>query len=148
MMRFVSALALTFTLIAGCRSAQQPRGATAAKYHGCDVLRVYPTTTQRAPIVVPSGGILCSQGSVVEILPSTDRVEVINLAQGTVNGLDCNITFTVGVATYVINAQQSYCLTETGKVKASVVAGNATITKTIDGSLQDNAPGTVAVALH
>ena len=144
------AIALLLTL-AACRGTQ-PALATAepdaAKYSGCQVLRIYPTTSLRDPIVVPDGGILCSHGSVVQILPSASRVETISLAQSVVNGPDCNITLTVGSSTYVINAQQGYCLEEAGKVTATVVTGDATIGAVTEGSIKNKAPGMVRVALH
>ena len=148
-MRSVAALALAFTLIASCRTAQStvPEPGT-PKYAGCQLLRVDPTTTQRAPIVVPDDGILCSHGSVVSIDPSSARVETIVLAQSVTNGPDCNITFNLGSSTYVVHVQQDSCVYEAGKVTANVVTGNATIIGTTEGSAHDKTPGMVRVALY
>lgn len=137
-----AAAVLAWTVIAGC-GATQPRSVAApATVEGCEILQVEATTTLRAPIVVPDGGVVCRHGSVMDINGS-----FVELQQSTLRGPDCIITYSVGSSTYVINAQQNLCEFEAGQVTAKVISGNATVTTT-NGSLSEIRPGLVTVTLN
>lgn len=141
--RYLVVVLLGIMVISGCGSMQRGAApAAAAGGAGCEILVVQATTSLNAPIVVPSGGVVCAHGSLV-----FNDANVIQLQQSVTHGPDCNITYQVGSSTYVINAQQNFCEFKAGQVTANVIAGNATVTTTI-GSFSQAQPGMVNVTLN
>lgn len=146
-----------FSLMSGCSSkgGGTPPGIGPAERlacddcgTSCDHLRVYPTNATGNVISIPAKGVACAHGYGGSASPSMSNVKYVNVRQSNSYGPDCNITFNANNQIYVVRVQQNYCSLKAGSITASVVSGNATITKKQTGSQWHGRPGKLYVKLN
>jgi hypothetical protein len=143
----LSVLTCCFLLLANGAMAAQPAAKKAASPNSCaylDILFESSTTAQ-----VKSSGVACDHGNLSSIEPSQENTKLVGLQQSASYGPDCTVTVTWadGKKTAVIRGQQNFCALAAGNIIASVVSGDATITR-IEKGAYSKRPGRVYVRLN
>jgi len=95
---------------------------------GCGILEVFLSGSSLPNVA----NVACDKGAYDGTQRTPDGV-VLTLHQSDARGPQCVITVGGGKDTAVLSVQQNPCLLKAGAIKASVVSGNAKITRTTRG---------------
>ncbi len=96
---------------------------------GCGILRVFLKGSSLPKVA----NVVCDKGA-NDGTQRTPEGVVLTLHQTDARGPQCVITVGEGKDTAVLSVQQNPCILKGGALKASVVSGNATLTRTVRGS--------------
>jgi hypothetical protein len=94
---------------------------------GCLILNVFLNGPS-----VKVGQVTCDKGAYDGDKPTPDGV-VLTFHQSDARGPKCTITVAGGKGTAVLSVQQNPCILKAGAITASVVSGNARLTRTVRG---------------